>query len=130
MKELTFSEYLVDMAEEAKTNPRPWEAFEIYSGTPGRMAWQDNSRGLYPNYKYRRKPRTVTRTITLPVGLSEAKFKKMYRPDFAGSGSRAYSVDFCRELPMHQDLLRAGLLYATEAEAIAATNAILGMGDE
>jgi hypothetical protein len=127
LKELNFQQYLEALAEEAKTNKRPWEAFEVYAGAFANQ-WQNATNGLYENLRYRRKPRTIQRTITLPVGLSEVQSGQLlWAPNLT---TDACSLLFRRHNACNVALLRAGLLYATKEEAIAATDAILGVGDE
>ena len=125
MKELNFQEYLEALAEEAKTNMYPWLAFEVRRCEQ----WQECENKLWggSSVRYRRKPRTVTRTITLPVGLSAVKHgQKCWFADW-------YCVQefsFSKHNESHVKALRAGFLYASAEEAIAAANAILGVGDE
>jgi len=122
MKKLALTEYLYALAEESKTNPRPWEAFEVRFKDD--YPWHTCVSVIYANEQYRRKPRTVTRTVTWPEPL-----KSVY------GLTSAWTIDIA-EVPVHEfgvvtnARLKAGLLWATEAEAQAAHGALMKVSDE
>jgi hypothetical protein len=125
MKELNFQEYLVELAEEAKIKLMPWEAFEYQP--PSTCAWLQCDAHLWLDVTYRRKPRTVTRTVTWPEPLRDVKHgEECWTFDLGGVCPR----EFCNGGAVSRDLLKGGRLWATRDEAVAARNAILGVGDE
>jgi hypothetical protein len=128
MKELTFTEYLFALAEESKTNPRPWEAFE-YKPDVNEEWYQCGTRFYKTECTvYRRKPRTVTRTVTWPEPLGLAKNGQQVFTIAATFGSFSFVFDV--DTKISRQLLRTGLLWATEAEAQAAHDALMKVSDE
>jgi len=126
MKELTFTEYLAALTEESKAgNPRPWEAFERYIGPSG--TWTTCVTCFFTNAIYRRKPRTVTRTITWPEPVKSASLRERLWT-ISASGARDWF--YMMSADESERLMKAGLLWATKAEAQAAHDALMGGGDE
>jgi hypothetical protein len=127
MKELNITQYLIELAKESKTNPRPWEAFE-YKPDVNEEWYQCGTRFYKTECTvYRRKPRTVTRTVTWPEPLKEVEYYGQEVWSFSTTGARSW---VWRNGDDSQRLLKAGLLWATEAEAQAAHDALMGVGEE
>ena len=119
---------MAQYAQDAQETDKPWERWEWKGG-----------RGWYPlaselafsiHYEYRRKPRTLTYTVTMPEPLRDA-------PEV---GETYYVADpktrdFYEWLYWHGEeicmrFLTRGLCFATKEDAIAAAKAMLPIKGE
>ena len=118
---------MLQYAQDAAETDKPWERWEWKGG-----------RGWYPlasefafsiHYEYRRKPKTLTYTVTIPEPLREA-------PELLG---RYWLVQmsggYCTKMYWHGRewelwRLKRGLCFATEEDAIAAAIAMLPVKGE
>ena len=80
--------------------------------------------------EYRRKPRTMTYTVTIPEPLREAP-ERQQRYFMASPASWPYCNEFrwCGEAREHEWLKR-GLCFATKEDAIAAAKAMMPIKGE
>ena len=119
---------MLQYAQDAAETDKPWERWE----------WK-GVRGWYPlasefafsiHYEYRRKPKTLTYTVTIPEPLREA-------PE-TGSWywlAETASDDFTSRVEWEGDScdhswLKRGLCFATREDAIAAAKAMLPIKGE
>jgi len=124
------AELMAQYAQDAMETDSPWERWERMSGG----AWVDCwcSPGWFSAAKYRRKPQTITRTITYPKPLSELpegacvfyiaspNTKTFFRAVFRAVGDSANP----RMIHPH---IRRGLVHATKEAAIAHGKALAGV---
>ena len=119
-------QYAQDWAE----TDEPWKRWEVTSHRDewvalcGHPYWKDES-------EYRRKPRTLTYTITIPEPLREAPevgevfyVAAMYAKNFCN----AYEWSGCET---DRRFLKRGMCFTTKEDAIAAAKAMMPIkGDE
>ena len=120
---------MLQYAQDALETDKPWERWECNDG----VAWRQFTMrhpSWFNEYEYRRKPKTMTYTVTIPEPLREA-------PEVG----EAYYVadpktrDFYEWLYWHgteldMRLLKRGLCFATAEDAIAAAKAMLPVKGE
>ena len=116
---------MLQYAQDAAETDKPWDRWQFRSlNTEG---WLDcaSGTGFSDLCEYRRKPRTMTYTVTIPEPLLEA-------PE---AGAAYYVVD-CAAENLYTELewygyifdtrlLKRGLCFATKEDAIAAAMAML-----
>ena len=122
---------MLQYAQDAMETEMPWERWQIRpeGGTEG---WHD-CRGrlcFSERCEYRRKPKTLTYTVTIPEPLREAP-ERQQRYFMASLASGDYFNEFrwCGEAREHEWLKR-GLCFATKEDAIAAAKAMLPIKGE
>ena len=121
---------MLQYAQDALETERPellWERRR-----PGEE-WHPFDKGRQPSWdtfiEYRRKPRTITYTVTMPEPLREA-------PELLGTYWLVLlSGDYCTQMYWHGDgcefqWLKSGLCFATKEDAIAAAKAMLPIKGE
>ena len=122
---------MLQYAQDAAETDKPWERWQIRpeGGTEG---WHDCSGRLCfsERCEYRRKPRTLTYSVTMPEPLREApEVGKTYwlaepwveslAHEYEWSGDRADGL-----------CLKRGLCFATREDAIAAAKAMMPIKGE
>ena len=122
---------MLQYAQDALETETPWERWQIRpeGGTEG---WHDCSGRLCfsERCEYRRKPKTLTYTVTIPEPLREAPGidTKYFFPDL-GYFERFCEVTWDENSHDHYRL-RSGLCFATEEDAIAAAKAMMPIKGE
>lgn len=139
-EELTLTQALPLMAEEAQRNPEWWKKFERTG-----ISWEDSvvwktadSFGdfLYRidvETRYRLKPRTVERTISYPEPLrDEPKLGAQVWVASAHDKEFCFSIDYgCRCPDWDRDMyFKRGLLHATKEAAAAHGRALAGVSND
>ena len=116
---------MLQYAQDAAETDKPWDRWQ-FRGLDTEK-WLDCAGGIgFSNLcEYRRKPRSMTYTVTIPEPLREApkRGECYYVMDTA-------APNFClsywwSDNGTDQRLLKRGLCFATEAAAIAAAKAML-----
>ena len=123
---------MAQYAQDAAETDTPWERWEVYNQN-GFSKWI--AIGCQPIWnlacEYRRKPRTLTYTITIPEPLREApEVGKTYYVA-AHAAKNLYMVELAwagHEIDTR--LLKRGLCFATKEDAIAAAKAMLPIKEE
>ena len=119
---------MLQYAQDAAETDKPWERWEWKGG-----------RGWYPlasefafsiHYEYRRKPKTLTYTVTIPEPLREAPEVGtiVYIP--TPLAKKLASAYCWYGDPPDECLLKRGLCFATGEDAIAAAKAMLPIKGE
>ena len=119
---------MLQYAQDAAETDKPWERWEWKGG-----------RGWYPlasefafsiHYEYRRKPRTLTYTVTMPEPLREApkRCESYYVVDM--SESSLYYMYWWYDDETDRRNLKRGLCFATAEDAIAAAKAMMPIKGE
>ena len=119
---------MLQYAQDAAETDKPWERWEWKGG-----------RGWYPlasefafsiHYEYRRKPKTLTYTVTIPEPLREAPEVGtiVYIP--TPLAKKLASAYCWYGDPPDECLLKRGLCFATGEDAIAAAKAMLPFKEE
>ena len=118
-------QYAQDWAETDK----PWERWE-FTASGNEFDSLSNHPSWYEEYEYRRKPRTMTYTVTIPEPMREApeKGEEYYVPC-------PLAPAFCGSFEWyngHLDklYLKRGLCFATREDAIAAAKAMMPIKGE
>ena len=119
---------MAQYAQDAIETDKPWERWWISTGggwrhCVGHPCWNEA-------YEYRRKPKTLTYTVTMPEPLREAP-ERQQRYFMASPASWPYCNEFrwCGEAREHAWLTR-GLCFATKEDAIAAAKAMMPIKGE
>lgn len=124
---------LVQYAQDALETETPWQRWQWYDVVA--ECWVDATASLifYATLKYRRKPQTVTRTITYPEPLKELpegceeiwipKVNVCARPE-------AIRISTHSNFSPSDGLIKAGLAHTTIGAALSHAKAWLGEGDE
>lgn len=119
---------MLQYAQDAAETDKPWERWEVaissneWGSLPGNPIW-----GEYA--EYRRKPKTLTYTVTIPEPMREA-------PELLGRYWLAkLSGEYCTQMYWHGRAwelwrLKRGLCFATKEAAIAAAKAMLPIKGE
>ena len=123
------AELMLQYAQDAIETDEPWTMWEVRSNS--KSPWSPGSRGICfdSTCEYRRKPRTLTYTITIPEPLREA-------PELLGLYWTAQlSGEHCAQMYWHgRDFelwrLHRGLCFATKEDAIAAAKAMMPIKQE
>jgi len=120
------AELMAQYAQDAMETDEPWERWEFrdfdvdWSDCRGHPSWMEHR-------QYRRKPQTITRTITYPEPLTELpKDRAVYiaRPDIL----QLYLMCRYREANAYmQRHVSRGLVHATKEAAIAHAKALAGV---
>ena len=119
---------MLQYAQDALETDKPWERWE----------WK-GERGWYPlasefafsiHCEYRRKPRTLTYTVTIPEPMREAPqldteyyLVSLFEP-------RHFEVAYWGDCSGERMLLKRGLCFKTEEDAIAAAKAMMPIKGE
>ena len=124
------AELMLQYAQDAAETEEPWLRWEVRSNS--KDPWRSGSRRICfdSTCEYRRKPRTMTYTITIQEPTREAPEvgEKYYY-----SGLIDEELYGCTEwdgAPIELRLLKRGLCFATKEDAIAAAKAMLPIKDE
>ena len=121
---------MLQYAQDAAETNTPWKRWQFrVLDTEG---WLDCAGGIGFNNlcEYRRKPRTITYTVTMPEPLREALKKgKAYWVVSLASWTYCNEYRWCGEEREHV-LLKRGLCFATKEDAIAAAKAMLPIKGE
>ena len=122
---------MMQYAHDALETDKPWERWQIRpeGGTEG---WHDCSGRLCfsERCEYRRKPRTMTYTVTIPEPLREApEVGKTYWLAEPWAESLAHEYGWAGG-PQDYRLLNRGLCFATKEDAVAAAKAMLPIKGE
>ena len=122
---------MLQYAQDALGTETPWERWQIRpeGWTEG---WHDCSGRLCfsERCEYRRKPRTLTYSVTIPEPMWEVP-ESQQRYFMASPESWAYLNEFrwCGEA-REREWLKRGLCFATKEDAIAAAKAMLPIKGE
>ena len=125
------AELMLQYAQDAMETDKPWERWQIRpeGGTEG---WHDCSGRLCfsERCEYRRKPRTLTYSVTIPEPLREAPHdgKVYFVPNVASN--RFYFDTRWDGDCVDNFRLERGLCFATKEDAIAAAKAMLPVKGE
>ena len=115
---------MAQYAQDAAETDKPWERWEIRSVSKAR--WHPSAREICfdPNCEYRRKPKTLTYTVTIPEPMQEAPpmDTEYYVVSLYEPGS--YDVAYWEGCHAERMWLKRGLCFATEADAISAAKAM------
>ena len=114
---------MLQYAHDSMETDKPWERWEVAASN---NKWEalHNHPGWLNAYEYRRKPRTMTYTVTIPEPLREA-------PELLGTYWLVLLTgDYSTQMYWHGDefefqWLKSGLCFATKEDAIAAAKAML-----
>ena len=120
---------MAQYAQDAAETDKPWERWEV--------AASSNKWGLlfkHPRWvlgrDYRRKPRTLTYTVTIPEPLREApEIDKTYWLAEPWTKSLTHEYEWTGDTQDYH-LLKRGLCFATREDAIAAAKAMLPVKGE
>ena len=122
---------MLQYAQDALETETPWERWQIRpeGGTEG---WHDCSGRLCfsERCEYRRKPRTLTYTVTIPEPLRGAPEvgSIFYAPAPLSEGLTSMSGWYGDDVDYR--LLKRGLCFATKEDAIAAAKAMMPFKEE
>ena len=123
---------MLQYAQDALETDKPWERWQLRTG--GEAVWFDFDGHFRPTWsegtEYRRKPHTMTYTVTMPEPLRKAPKR----------GESYYVVDM-NAIPLYflhwwyddeddRRNLKRGLCFATKEDAIAAAKAMLPVEGE
>lgn len=121
---------MLQYAQDAMETDKPWERWELRSmdseqwqACGGRISFSERC-------EYRRKPHTMTYTVTMPEPLREAPEVGtiIYLPTtLAEELAAMYGWDGSKP---YERLLKRGLCFATKEDAIAAAKAMLPIKEE
>ena len=122
---------MAQYAQDALETETPWERWQIRpeGGTEG---WHDCSGRLCfsERCEYRRKPRTLTYTVTMPEPMREAPqldteyyLVSLFEPMY-------FEVAYWEDCHGERMLLKRGLCFKTEEDAIAAAKAMMPFKEE
>ena len=121
---------MLQYAQDAAETDKPWERWELRSmgseqwqGCGGRISFSERC-------EYRRKPRTMTYTVTIPEPLREAPEVGtiVYLP--TPLDEELATMYGWYGIPQEYRLLKRGLCFATKEDAIAAAKAMLPIKGE
>lgn len=119
---------MAQYAQDALETDRPWDRWQISASGNKWGPLFEHPRWV-SDWGYRRKPRTLTYTITIPEPLREA-------PELLGLYWMAQlSGEYCTQMYWHGRewelwRLKRGLCFATREDAIAAAKAMLPIKGE
>ena len=120
---------MLQYAQDAAETDKPWERWEAAASN---NKWEalHNHPGWLNAYEYRRKPRTMTYTVTIPEPLREAPeldteyyLVSLFEP-------MHFEVAYWGDCHGERMLLKRGLCFKTEEDAIAAAKAMLPIKGE
>lgn len=120
---------MLQYAQDAMETDKPWERWECNDG----VAWRPFTM-KHPSWlqecEYRRKPRTLTYTVTIPEPLMEAPEVGtiVYLP--TPLDEELATMYGWYGIPQEYRLLKRGLCFATKEDAIAAAKAMLPIKEE
>ena len=116
---------MLQYAQDAMETDKPWKKWEISVQTSGMWYSLLGQPTWTVEYEYRRKPRTITYTVTIPEPLREAPEVGtiVYIPTLL-SEELASMYGWHGSKP-DERLLKHGLCFATREDAIAAAKAML-----
>ena len=117
---------ILQYAQDALETETPWERWQFRPvGTENWLDCWGGGVGFSWRCEYRRKPRTLTYTVTMPEPMREAPqldteyyLVSLFEP-------RYFEVAYWGDCHGERMLLKRGLCFATEADAIAAAKAML-----
>ena len=114
---------MLQYAQDAMETDKPWERWEWKGG--GGWYQLANAFTFSIHYEYRRKPRTLTYTVTIPEPMQEAPEvgSIFYAPAPLSEGLTSMSGWYDGDVDYR--LLKRGLCFATQEDAIAAAKAML-----
>ena len=120
---------MLQYAQDAAETDKPWERWEYLKHQSSDWGPVSCMIGWFPENEYRRKPRTITYSVTIPEPLREA-------PELLGrywlvqlSGGYCTKMYWQgREWELWR--LKRGLCFATKEDAIAAAKAMLPVKGE
>ena len=120
---------MLQYAQDAAETDKPWERWECNDG----VAWRPFTM-KHPSWlqdcEYRRKPRTMTYSVTMPEPMREAPqldteyyLVSLFEP-------MHFEVAYWGDCHGERMLLKRGLCFATKEDAIAAAKAMLPVKGE
>ena len=120
------AELMLQYAQDAAETDKPWERWQIRpeGGTEG---WHDCSGRLCfsERFEYRRKPRTLTYTVTIPEPMREAPTLGSVYWICDPTSHPPVTWGYWSAHDSGQMRLARGLCFSTEADAITAAKAML-----
>ena len=121
---------MLQYAQDAMETDTPWVRWEVAASS---NEWEalHGSPSWFKELEYRRKPRTLTYTVTIPEPLREA-------PEVVGTIvyiptplAKERASAYCwYGTPQDERLLKRGLCFATREDAVAAAKAMLPIKEE
>ena len=124
------AELIAQYAQDATETDAPWERWEVRSNSES--LWRTGSSVIcfHSSCEYRRKPRTMTYTITIPEPLRGAPEVGtiVYIP--TPLAKKLASAYCWYGDPPDECLLKRGLCFATGEDAIAAAKAMMPFKEE
>ena len=120
---------MLQYAQDAAETDKPWERWELRCEGTGWIPLK-NDPPWNVKFEYRRKPRTLTYTVTIPEPLREAPqldteyyLVSLFEP-------RHFEVAYWGDCSGERMLLKRGLCFKTEEDAIAAAKAMMPIKGE
>ena len=121
---------IAQYAQDAIETDEPWERWEVRSNSES--LWRTGSSVIcfHSSCEYRRKPRTMTYTVTIPEPLRDAPEvdEKFYVADTTMED--LYNWYEWSNSSTEKRLFERGLCFATEEDAIAAAKAMMPFKEE
>ena len=125
------AELMLQYAQDAAETEKPWLRWEG-RGVSTSAVWVPMRQDFvfYNDFEYRRKPQTLTYTVTMPEPMREAPqldteyyLVSLFEPMY-------FEVAYWGDCSGERMLLKRGLCFKTEEDAIAAAKAMLPIKDE
>ena len=115
---------MLQYAQDAAETDEPWLRWEMRGNSSAMWYTPVREICFAPDCEYRRKPQTLTYTVTIPEPLREAPpmDTEYYVVSLYEPGS--YDVAYWEGCHAERMWLKRGLCFATEADAIAAAKAM------
>ena len=119
---------MLQYAQDAAETDKPWERWEWKGGRGWHTLSSESAFSIH--YEYRRKPRTLTYTVTIPEPLREAPETGSWYWLAEKAGDDFTSRFKWKGDDCDNSWLKRGLCFATREEAIAAAKAMLPIKGE
>ena len=120
---------MLQYAQDALETDKPWERWE-FAASGNKFESLSNHPYWYEEYEYRRKPRTLTYTVTMPEPMRGAPEvgSIFYAPAPLSEGLTSVCGWYGDDVDYR--LLKRGLCFATKEDAIAAAKAMMPIKQE
>lgn len=116
---------MAQYAQDAAETDKPWERWEFRPYGPENWIKGTSDFCFYSDCEYRRKPRTLTYTVTIPEPLRTAPpVDQRYFLALPEAWSYFGESRWCGD-SLEREWLKRGLCFATKEDAIAAAKAML-----
>ena len=123
---------MLQYAQDAMETDKPWERWEFNKPKDG-ATWYPFTTGVptwFQEFEYRRKPRTMTHTVTIPEPLREAPKRGETYYVMDTTATNCFFVYWWSDDETDRRLLKRGLCFATKEDAIAAAKAMMPIKGE